>query len=182
MLGGLRDAARKLKAGDLFFLSYSGHGGQVPDVSGDEPDKQDETWCLHDGQLIDDELYLELSRFQKGVRILVLSDSCHSGTVTREMPPPGVAAGRSKAMPDAVAVIVPCPLPGAVANGAVFKLVFGGQIGIAEPLVCADPYFLSRFDPRRHPHLAVLLAVGAADRPADFSAATVHNRNDGRTV
>ena len=104
VLGGLRDAARKLKAGDLFFLSYSGHGGQVPDVSGDEPDKQDETWCLYDGQLIDDELYLELSRFQKGVRILVLSDSCHSGTVTREMPAPGVAAGRSKAMPDAVAV------------------------------------------------------------------------------
>ena len=102
--GALRDAAKKLKAGDLFFLSYSGHGGQVPDVSGDEDDKKDETWCLYDGQLIDDELYLDLAAFQKGVRILVLSDSCHSGTVTREMPPPEVTAGRSKAMPDPVAM------------------------------------------------------------------------------
>jgi hypothetical protein len=85
-------------------MSYSGHGGQVPDVNGDEPDKKDETWCLFDGQLIDDELYLELSRFKAGVRILVLSDSCHSGSVTRELPPPPPPPGqRIKLMPDAVA-------------------------------------------------------------------------------
>jgi hypothetical protein len=30
-------------------------------------DKKDETWCLFDGQLIDDELYFELSRFAAGV-------------------------------------------------------------------------------------------------------------------
>ena len=82
-LAAMRAAAKALKSGDLFFLTYSGHGGQVPDVDGDEPDRQDETWCLFDGQLIDDELYFELSRFAAGVRILVLSDSCHSGTVTR---------------------------------------------------------------------------------------------------
>jgi metacaspase-1 len=83
-LAGIRAAAKALKAGDLFFLSYSGHGGQVEDVSGeDETDKLDETWCLFDGQLIDDELYFELTKFKKGVRIVVLSDSCHSGTVTR---------------------------------------------------------------------------------------------------
>jgi hypothetical protein len=87
VLSQLRRAADKLKAGDLFFLSYSGHGGQVPDVTGDEEDKQDETWCLFDAQLIDDELYYELSRFAEGVRIVVLSDSCHSGTVTRDLPP-----------------------------------------------------------------------------------------------
>jgi metacaspase-1 len=86
-LDGIRSAAKTLKSGDLFFLTYSGHGGQVPDVSGDESDKQDETWCLYDGQLIDDELYYELSLFAAGVRILVLSDSCHSGTVTRDLPP-----------------------------------------------------------------------------------------------
>ena len=56
-------AAKALKSGDLFFLPTPGHGGQVPDVTGEEPDKQDETWCLYDGQLIDDELYFELSRF-----------------------------------------------------------------------------------------------------------------------
>ncbi|MFA6311334.1 MAG: caspase family protein [Sterolibacterium sp.] len=103
-LAAIRAAARQLKGGDLFFLTYSGHGGQVPDVSGEEGDKKDETWCLYDGQLIDDELYLELGRFKAGVRILVLSDSCHSGTVTRALPQPTPLAGRSKAMPDAVAM------------------------------------------------------------------------------
>jgi metacaspase-1 len=96
VLAGIRAAAKVLKSGDLFFLTYSGHGGQVPDVTGEEPDKQDETWCLYDGQLIDDELYYELSRFVTGARIVVLSDSCHSGTVTRERVPAGT---RSKMMP-----------------------------------------------------------------------------------
>ena len=103
VLAGLRAAAKGLKGGDLFVLSYSGHGGQVRDASGDEPDKKDETWCLYDGQLIDDELYIELQQFKAGVRILVLSDSCHSGTVTRERidpPPPG---WRAKLMPPAIA-------------------------------------------------------------------------------
>ena len=103
VLAGIRAAAKSLRSGDLFFLTYSGHGGQVPDVTGDEADKQDETWCLYDGQLIDDELYFELSRFAAGVRILVLSDSCHSGTVTRARRPNAdnvtLVAGRSKMMP-----------------------------------------------------------------------------------
>jgi len=106
-LAAIRKAAKQLKKGDLFFLTYSGHGGQVPDVTGEETDKQDETWCLYDGQLIDDELYCELSRFAAGVRILVLSDSCHSGTVTRAIPRPtdgATTAGRSKMMPPAVAI------------------------------------------------------------------------------
>jgi hypothetical protein len=107
VLTAMRAAAKKLKAGDLFFLTYSGHGGQVPDVTGEEDDKKDETWCLYDGQLIDDELYMELSEFAAGVRILVLSDSCHSGTVTRAAPPDPLmmaGEGRSKMMPPAVAM------------------------------------------------------------------------------
>jgi hypothetical protein len=105
-LGAMRAAAKQLKAGDLFFLTYSGHGGQVPDVTGDEDDKKDETWCLYDGEVIDDELYLELNRFADGTRILVLSDSCHSGTVTRApLPVSGTApSGRSKMMPPSVAL------------------------------------------------------------------------------
>lgn len=81
-------AAKQLKAGDLFLLTYSGHGGQVPDRNGDEtdPGRQDETWVLYDRQLIDDELWALWGRFKSGVRILVFSDSCHSGTVTRQMP------------------------------------------------------------------------------------------------
>ncbi|MGE0384487.1 MAG: caspase family protein [Gammaproteobacteria bacterium] len=104
VLAGIRAATKALGAGDLFFLTYSGHGGQVPDRSGEEADKKDETWCLFDGQLIDDELYAELAAFRAGVRILVLSDSCHSGTVTRAAPVPGTQPGlRPKWMPAAVA-------------------------------------------------------------------------------
>lgn len=106
VLAGMRSAAKALAGGDFFFLTYSGHGGQVPDVTGEEDDKKDETWCLYDGQLIDDELYYELSRFKAGVRIFVLSDSCHSGTVTREaaMPVATIPSQRPKLMPEAVAM------------------------------------------------------------------------------
>lgn len=76
-------AADRLQPGDMFVLTYAGHGGQIPDTSGDEVDGFDETWCLFDGQLIDDELYTLWNRFQGGVRILMISDSCHSGTAVR---------------------------------------------------------------------------------------------------
>jgi hypothetical protein len=88
----IQKAAAALRAGDLFFLTYSGHGGQVPDRNGDEDDFQDETWCLYDGELIDDELYALWKKFHAGVRILVLSDSCHSGTMLKVAPASAAAA------------------------------------------------------------------------------------------
>ncbi|MGE3507830.1 MAG: caspase family protein [Vicinamibacterales bacterium] len=105
VLAALQAASKKLKAGDLFFLTFSGHGGQIDDVSGEEDDKLDETWCLFDAELIDDELYLELSRFAKGVRVLVLSDSCHSGTAVRAgAPRPNARGPRPRMMPPAIAI------------------------------------------------------------------------------
>lgn len=82
----IADASEKLVAGDMLFISYSGHGGSVPDESGDEDDGKDESWCLFDGFLLDDELYALWTRFAEGVRIMVVSDSCHSGTVTKSEP------------------------------------------------------------------------------------------------
>jgi hypothetical protein len=79
------DAAGKLAKGDILFLTYSGHGGQVPDTNGDETDTKDETWVLYDRQLVDDEIYDLYSKFAAGTRIFVLSDSCHSGTVNRDI-------------------------------------------------------------------------------------------------
>ncbi|MGE2717268.1 caspase family protein [Mycolicibacterium litorale] len=76
-------AANELTEGDFFFLTYSGHGGQVVDMNADEQDSLDETWCLFDTELVDDSLYGALCAFQPGVRIFVMSDSCHSETVTR---------------------------------------------------------------------------------------------------
>lgn len=83
VISAISTMAEKLKAGDFFLLTYSGHGGQVPDRDGDEDDLRDETWVLYDGQLVDDELNEHLCKFKEGVRIFVLSDSCHSGTVTK---------------------------------------------------------------------------------------------------
>ncbi len=83
VLKAIKSASKSLKKGDLFVIYYSGHGGQVADINGDEEDANDETWCLHDGQLIDDEIYYSFSSFAEGVRILMISDSCHSGTVSK---------------------------------------------------------------------------------------------------
>ncbi|QHT55668.1 caspase family protein [Cellulomonas sp. H30R-01] len=77
--------ARTAVAGDLVLLTYSGHGGQVADIDGDEPDQQDETWVLFDRQVLDDELRRMYAQFAAGVRVLVISDSCHSGTVIRDV-------------------------------------------------------------------------------------------------
>lgn len=81
----IADAADNLKAGDLFLLTYAGHGSQVPDFNADEPDGADETLCLFDGMLIDDELYELWSHFADDVRIVMISDSCHSGSVLRAL-------------------------------------------------------------------------------------------------
>jgi hypothetical protein len=83
VIKAIANAAKSLKSGDYLLLTYSGHGGHVPDVNSDEDDSQDETWVLWDRMLIDDELYQLWSQFKKGVRIFMLSDSCHSGTVAR---------------------------------------------------------------------------------------------------
>lgn len=79
----LQHFAQLVQPDDLFLLTYSGHGGQMPDFNGDEPDGMDETWCLYDRELLDDELYTQWAYFRPGARLLVLSDSCHSGSVVR---------------------------------------------------------------------------------------------------
>jgi len=84
VIGIIGRAAKDLTAGDIFLLTYSGHGGQVPDVNSDDEDGKDETWCLFDRMLIDDELFNMWSKFASGVRVLVISDSCHSGTVLKQ--------------------------------------------------------------------------------------------------
>ncbi|GAB3012551.1 caspase family protein [Niabella terrae] len=85
----LKAAARKLKKGDSLLISYSGHGAYVPDENRDELDGYDETWCLYDRMILDDELAALWAKFRTGVRIFMISDSCHSGTVSRAIRPDG---------------------------------------------------------------------------------------------
>ena len=74
---------------DVVYIHYSGHGSQVEDLNGDEPDDQlDETIVPQDGRtegvpdITDDELEAILSQLKTSQAVVVL-DSCHSGTATR---------------------------------------------------------------------------------------------------
>jgi hypothetical protein len=74
---------------DVVVIQYSGHGSFVPDLDGDEPDGVDE--CLvpydfHNGMLLDDDLNSLFKVKESGVHLLFISDSCHSGTVSRFLP------------------------------------------------------------------------------------------------
>lgn len=71
--------------GDVLAITYSGHGSYVADTDGDEIDGKDETWYLYDGHLKDDKIKGLLGKLKVDARITIISDSCHSGTVTRSM-------------------------------------------------------------------------------------------------
>jgi hypothetical protein len=90
MREAIRDLVAKGKSGDLIVVQYSGHGSFVPDVDGDEPDGTDECLCPYDvrseGPITDDELFDLYSARHAGARILMISDSCHSGTVAKFAP------------------------------------------------------------------------------------------------
>jgi hypothetical protein len=80
ILSGLYRAADNTIEGDIFVFYYSGHGGQQPDISGDEIDGKDETLVAYDREVIDDKIHYALGRFKSGVRLVMISDSCNSGT------------------------------------------------------------------------------------------------------
>lgn len=82
--------------GDTLVLTYAGHGGQEPErVPGNENDKRDELLLLggfrKEGpgtreRIFDDELnqwFLEAG--ERGLRVVFVADSCHSGTLTRSV-------------------------------------------------------------------------------------------------
>lgn len=80
-----KDGEPGLIAGDLFVLSFSGHGVSLAEAGGDEA--HDQAWCLFDNLLLDDELSQLWLLFAPGVRIVVVSDSCFSGSMLRDVSP-----------------------------------------------------------------------------------------------
>ena len=87
MVKGIAGVIKDAKRGDTLVITYSGHGTWVPDSSGDEPDGRDEGLCPYDigsaGPLLDDHIRVLFDKRGAGVRIVLISDSCHSGSVTR---------------------------------------------------------------------------------------------------
>jgi len=70
-------------AGDIAVFTYSGHGTQVVDRNSDESDPYDEAIFLYDDTVIDDELRGILQGLHPQATLVVISDSCFSGSVTR---------------------------------------------------------------------------------------------------
>ena len=76
-----------MQSEDVGVLTFSGHGTWVPDnnSSPDESDNRDEALCAYDGNILGDEIRVILNQLTEGARLAVVSDTCHSGTVTREL-------------------------------------------------------------------------------------------------
>lgn len=71
------NATKDFTSKDILVVMMSGHGGQLPDDNGDEADKLDETICLWDGQVRDDDV-LKFIETLPTCRIALINDQCHS--------------------------------------------------------------------------------------------------------
>jgi uncharacterized caspase-like protein len=90
--------------GDSVVITYSGHGTYAPDDGDDEDDGLDEGLCPYDIKqgkvLLDDDIHQLFEKRKPGVRVLLISDSCHSGTVIRAVPnDPDADGPRPRFMP-----------------------------------------------------------------------------------
>jgi hypothetical protein len=87
ILGALERAVAATKYRDRLIVSWSGHGTWVTDRDGDEADGRDEAICPDDyaraGMVTDDDLFKAFSAADHGERVVMISDSCHSGTLNR---------------------------------------------------------------------------------------------------
>jgi metacaspase-1 len=104
MVDAMSTLIGKAAKGDTLVITFSGHGTYQPDTDGDEADGLDEALCPYDLQtsgeaLIDDEIRALFAARKAGVRIVLISDSCHSGTVTRAAPAEKDADTRPRFMP-----------------------------------------------------------------------------------
>jgi hypothetical protein len=71
---------------------------------GEEDDGKDELLCVANRQtIVDDELWSLWKNFVEQVRIVLLTDSCHSGTVARALPRTAATRGRDSARDDSSA-------------------------------------------------------------------------------
>jgi metacaspase-1 len=86
------------RPGDRVFFFYAGHGFQAPDDNGDEEDKMDEVVTPYDvviasekGKVVlkDERTFIRDDKFNdfiaqlSGRRVVLMFDSCHSGTISR---------------------------------------------------------------------------------------------------
>jgi len=85
ILNMLRNKIQAAVPGDIIVFTYSGHGTQVVDQNADETDGYDEALYVYDGPVVDDELRVVIDAAKPGVQIVIILDSCFSGTSTRKI-------------------------------------------------------------------------------------------------
>ena len=91
LLESWQDAVAGAQPDDVLMLAFAGHGIQVPDTNGDELDGLDEAFVLpgfrlgtrDDANLIRDDEIEQIIREVTPRLVLLIADSCHSGTVSR---------------------------------------------------------------------------------------------------
>jgi hypothetical protein len=90
----IRALVRGGRRGDVLLVHFSGHGSNVPDDDDhrDEADDRDEILCPADldwkDPLRDDWLRSTIDGLKARVNLTVITDCCHSGTITRAVQPP----------------------------------------------------------------------------------------------
>lgn len=97
IIASLTELASTLVAGSKFVFCYSGHGSQLPSCDDTEEDGLTEILCpfdlinadgsWSDNFITDNELHYLFDAFKVGVDIECLIDSCHSGSITRDIKP-----------------------------------------------------------------------------------------------
>lgn len=127
ILQSLTTATAASRIGDTVVFTFSGHGAQAPDLSGDEGGGYDELLLPADASgwkgaigtvenaLVDDELqsWAQLT-LSKGVQVIGLIDACHSATGFRAVGGQGVAKVIDEAqlgIPDDVIPVEGTPAP-----------------------------------------------------------------------
>ena len=86
----LEDMVVSAGQGDVIVFTYSGHGTQAFDLNNDEGDSYDEAIYVYDGTILDDEMRVIIDKIDPRTTLVVISDSCFSGSVTRIAPEPAI--------------------------------------------------------------------------------------------
>ncbi len=96
ILAAWADLAARTGPGDRLIVTYAGHGSnEVEATPGEETDGRDENWLLAgfapfgpaSGERIRDNEIAALIALAPQAEVILISDSCHSGTVSREIAP-----------------------------------------------------------------------------------------------
>ncbi len=84
ILDALSDLVSTAKEGDVIVFTFSGHGTWVYDQGeSDESDNRDEAICAYDTIILDDEIRGIIGQIEPDAHLTIISDSCHSGTISR---------------------------------------------------------------------------------------------------